>query len=160
MAAYQGPNLLLYAPGGGVENTGMSQAVNDLLLQSTDGVGGGGGGGQGHIALFPAWPEDEPAAFTSLRAKGAFLVSATWNHVSREVEGLEITAAVAAQCRVVQPWRRLASSARVHAKCRGPGEGSSGESPARYVAMGADEHGMLAWDMEEGETCELRPFWA
>ena len=26
-------NLLAYAPGGGVEHVGLSQAVNDLLLQ-------------------------------------------------------------------------------------------------------------------------------
>ena len=61
-------NLLAYAPGGGVETVGLASALNYMLVQS-DGT---------HVHLFPAWPAKEPASFTNLRVKGAFLVSATW----------------------------------------------------------------------------------
>ena len=41
-----------------MENIGLSQALNDMLLQSTR---------AGNIHLFPSWPLDEPASFTTLR---------------------------------------------------------------------------------------------
>ena len=87
VAAYgaNSTNFLAYAPGGGVENIGLSQAINDMLLQSSN----------GSIHLFPAWPRKEPAAFTTLRAKGAFLVSASWDHVHATATGVAITATVA-----------------------------------------------------------------
>lgn len=47
IAAYgaNASNLLAYAPGGGVENIGLSQGLNDMLLQSSNGT----------LHLFPAW---------------------------------------------------------------------------------------------------------
>ena len=44
-----------------------SQLVNELLLSSWDGV----------VRLFPCWPLEKYARFCDLRAKGAFLVSAS-----------------------------------------------------------------------------------
>ena len=41
-----------YAPGGGTENMGVTQAVNDMLVQAPGGR---------YIALFPVWPAAEPA---------------------------------------------------------------------------------------------------
>jgi hypothetical protein len=61
-----GPNLLAYTSGGGIENVGVSRAVNEMLLSADQGV----------LQLFPAWPVAHPASFTTLRAKGGFLVSA------------------------------------------------------------------------------------
>ena len=52
----------------GAETQGATQGVNDMLCSSfPDGV----------IRLFNAWPLGEGASFTTLRAKGAFLVSAS-----------------------------------------------------------------------------------
>jgi hypothetical protein len=54
---------------GMLENIGVTQAVNDLLLTS-HGFG---------LKLFPIWAAlrpAEPASFVTLRAKGAFLVTA------------------------------------------------------------------------------------
>ena len=64
------PNLMAYQIGGGLEMAGGLEAVNAMLMQSTGGF----------ISLFPVLPplpaEDE-VSFSRLRAKGAFVVSAT-----------------------------------------------------------------------------------
>ena len=49
----------------------------------------------GVIHLFPSWPVAEPASFTTLRAKGAFLVSASWDPKARAATGVCVTATVA-----------------------------------------------------------------
>ena len=56
--------------GGGVEQFGATEAVNGALLQSQEGF----------LRLFPMWPDDtgENASFATLRARGAFLVSAAF----------------------------------------------------------------------------------
>ena len=149
-SAYQGSNLLLYAPGGGVENAGLSQTVNDLLIQSMDGVRNEGPS----IVLFPAWPPDEPAAFTSLRTKGAFLVNATWNSERRRVEGLGLTATVRGHCRLVHPWLTTEEDPSVHVECAGQ---SDGGAPTRSFRLKAEVDGFLAWEMEAGEACRLSP---
>ena len=75
-------NFLAYAPGGGVENVGLAQAVNDMLVQSSAGV----------IFLFPSWPVAERASFVTLRVKGAFLVSSEWDPKQQKAVGTCITA--------------------------------------------------------------------
>jgi len=64
------PNFVPQIPGGCVaEQAGATQAVNDLMMSSYDGL----------IELFPAgWVEGSSASFTTLRARGAFLISASW----------------------------------------------------------------------------------
>lgn len=63
-----GSNRLAYAPGGGIENVGVTRAVNEMLVQAPAG---------NVIELFPVWPADEPARFANLRTKGGYLVSAS-----------------------------------------------------------------------------------
>ena len=62
-----GANGYLRQGGGGIETAGGAQAVNDMLLQSSEGF----------LRFFPVWPAGEDAAFNTLRAVGAFLVSAS-----------------------------------------------------------------------------------
>ena len=62
-----GANGYLRQGGGGIETAGGAQAVNDMLLQSSEGF----------LRFFPVWPAGEDAAFDTLRAVGAFLVSAS-----------------------------------------------------------------------------------
>merc|ERR1712232_414972 len=52
--------------GNGMENAGVLDAVNDMLMQSW----------RGRIELFPAWPSARNGSFSGLRARGAFIVSA------------------------------------------------------------------------------------
>eukprot|EP01052_Picozoa_sp_SAG31_P022352 SAG31_NODE_1774_length_7303_cov_4.685453_8_plen_182_part_00 len=57
--------------GGMLENSGATAAINEMLLQSHG----------GRLRFFPVWDAATlgPAAFTTLRAYGAFLVSAAIN---------------------------------------------------------------------------------
>ena len=62
-------NACVHNKGGMLENIGATAAINDLLLQSHGGV----------LRFFPVWDAAAlgPAAFTTLRAYGAFLVTAS-----------------------------------------------------------------------------------
>jgi hypothetical protein len=60
-------NLDIYYGGGGIECcSGVPVCVNEMLLQSHEGV----------LRFFPVWDKTKDAAFYNLRAYGAFLVSA------------------------------------------------------------------------------------
>ena len=68
IASTTGNNACVKNNGGMLENIGSTVAINDMLLQSHGGV----------MRFFPVWdaPALGPASFTTLRAYGAFLVSA------------------------------------------------------------------------------------
>ena len=75
-----------------VENFALPAVVNEMLLQS---VGG-------HLRLFPGLPEDMDAEFTTLRAVGAFLVSA--RATVGACEWFEVRAEKGGVLRVTSPW--------------------------------------------------------
>ena len=141
LAAYgaNSTNFLAYAPGGGVENIGLSQAVNDMLLQSS--------AQDGTMRLFPAWPAAEPASFTTLRAKGAFLVTASWDPVRRTATGVSITASVASP-RVLLTTPFPGTVKTVVLRCSAPPQD-------RTLVVGL--RGLLEWSMGAGETCVVIP---
>jgi hypothetical protein len=58
-------NLTVFQGGGGIETSGLIEALDSMLLQHENGV----------LRIFPNWPKTMGASFTRLRAKGAFLVS-------------------------------------------------------------------------------------
>jgi hypothetical protein len=86
------PNLLLFYGGGGVESCGGFLAINEMLLQSHEGI----------IRFFPCWPKEMDAKFGTLRAVGAFLVSAGLK--SGVVNGVTIVSEKGQPCRVQNPW--------------------------------------------------------
>ncbi len=86
------PNLLLQYGGGGIENCSGFLAINEMLLQSHEGV----------LRLFPCWPRELDARFGTLRAVGAFLVSAELK--SGVVSGVRISSEKGRPCTVVNPW--------------------------------------------------------
>jgi len=86
------PNKLVWAEGGGIENVAEGLAVNEMLMQSHQGV----------IRLFPCWPKDQDARFTNLRAQGGFLVTA--EQQGGKVTRLEITSTVGGKLRLLDPW--------------------------------------------------------
>ena len=102
---------------GGIEEIGASVAINDMLLLST---GGGATGDAGAILrLFPVWriaEDNGPAAFTGLRAKGGFVVSASYNNVSDEVTGVRVTSDAGVTCRILSPCAPMTGL-----WCGGPG---------------------------------------
>ena len=86
------PNLLLFYGGGGVESCGGFLVINEMLLQSHEGV----------IRFFPCWPKDQDARFGTLRTVGAFLVSAELK--SGVVSGVNIFSEKGKACTVQNPW--------------------------------------------------------
>jgi len=106
------PNLLLYYGGGGIESCAGFLAINEMLLQSHDGV----------IRLFPDWPNDQNARFGTLRAVGAFLVSAELKDGS--IGGVKILSEKGKDCTIINPW----PSRRVLVVRNGkPSESAAGE---------------------------------
>jgi len=86
------PNLLLQYGGGGIENCSGFLAVNEMLLQSHEGV----------VRLFPCWPRDMDARFGTLRAVGAFLVSAGIK--GGVISGVALRSERGRDCTLVNPW--------------------------------------------------------
>lgn len=86
------PNKLLNFGGGGIENVSPALAVTEMLMQSHDGV----------IRLFPCWPRKLDARFGTLRAVGAFLVSAELKN--GDVSGVKIISEKGGDCHMINPW--------------------------------------------------------
>lgn len=89
-------NGLISMHGGMLENMGATIAVNDMLLQSH----------AGHIRLFPVWNAARlgPAAFTTLRTYGAFLVSAKQLASGAVASPVTVRSDMGATCRISSPW--------------------------------------------------------
>ena len=85
------PNGVFYQQGGGIEIVGAIEAVNCMLLQSTEGM----------LKFFPVW-DGSDARFVRLRAVGAFLVSAELK--SGTVQNVTLTSEKGRRCRVKNPW--------------------------------------------------------
>eukprot|EP00325_Prymnesiales_sp_UTEX-LB-985_P011579 CAMPEP_0174749296 /NCGR_PEP_ID=MMETSP1094-20130205/95372_1 /TAXON_ID=156173 /ORGANISM="Chrysochromulina brevifilum, Strain UTEX LB 985" /LENGTH=195 /DNA_ID=CAMNT_0015954481 /DNA_START=1 /DNA_END=588 /DNA_ORIENTATION=+ len=85
------PNLWPSMPknGGGVEQVGATQAVNDLLLKS---VGG-------KLTFFPGWEPGQAVSFQRLRAPGAFLVSAS-RDAAGTLQPISLLSEAGALCRL------------------------------------------------------------
>jgi hypothetical protein len=62
----------------------------------------------GHgLRLFPIWAAlrpDQSASFKTLRAKGAFLVSAEYDGATQLVRGVKILSEAGTLCRLLSPW--------------------------------------------------------
>jgi hypothetical protein len=90
-----GANFWPDLSGGGIEQAGAAVAVDELLLQSHEGF----------LVLFPAWQRGVSAAsFATLRARGAFLVTAAIDAAGRVVPGVGIQSEAGGTCRLVSPW--------------------------------------------------------
>ena len=160
IAAYSAnsTNFLAYAPGGGVENIGLSQGVNDMLLQSSGGI----------LHLFPAWPRNEPASFATLRAKGAYLVSASWDPAAQTAKDVSITATVfSPKVTLASPFagaheaggdaqsqrqmERETQAQSISLHCSTAGKAGK----ARTVKM--SDAGTFIWSMAANEVCQVEP---
>lgn len=85
-------------PGGaGLESIGGIEGIHTLMLQSHEGV----------LRFFPRWPKGAQyaASFTTLRANGAFLVSAAWDGAADVVSRVVIESEVGSKCLVENPYR-------------------------------------------------------
>lgn len=71
------------APGGGTENVGITQAINDMLVQAPN---------SRFIVFFPVWDKSQDASFRGLLVKGAIEVSATWSAAAQSEHGISLIA--------------------------------------------------------------------
>ena len=131
-------NMLPYAPGGGVENVGVSRAVNEMLVVAPEGL---------FIELFPFWPAQETASFSTLRTKGGWLVSAS--KASGVVSGVTIEATVPGTVRLVDPWAGAAEAAATIACSPAPA------SPPVPITSAGGQQGLLTWTMSVGQGCKV-----
>lgn len=74
------------------ESWAFSGLTGELLLQSVGDI----------IRVFPAWPKDQDAAFSTLRTQGGFLVSA--EQKAGKVVSVEIKSTVGGKLRILSPW--------------------------------------------------------
>ena len=83
-------------------DTGMSRAVNDMLVSAI-------GGRKGYVQVFPLWPAAERASFSTLLVKGGFAVSASYDNVTAVVSSpiiirVAYSLGASSVCRVADPW--------------------------------------------------------
>ncbi|MDR6878279.1 glycosyl hydrolase family 95 catalytic domain-containing protein [Bacillus sp. 3255] len=74
------------------ENFALPVVINECLLQSYNGI----------LRFFPNWPAEQEAEFATLRAVGAFLVSASFS--GGEVRWVEIESEAGAALKLYNPW--------------------------------------------------------
>jgi hypothetical protein len=94
------PNGLIWAmsvmdyghAGAWTETLGICAPLQEMMLQSYGGV----------LRLFPTWPPQVAAEFTTFRAEGAFLVSARW--ADGAVAACELRSERGGTCRLFSPW--------------------------------------------------------
>lgn len=87
-----GKSLFTYRPFTLEGNMAYAAGVQEMLLQSHTGV----------VKIFPAIPESwQEASFTTLRARGAFLVSATLS--KGEVTSIEVTSEAGGELKIENP---------------------------------------------------------
>jgi len=87
------PNGFLKRNPHGIENCStFPNTINEMLLMSHNGV----------LRLFPVWPKDKDARFATLRAWGAFLVSAELK--GGVVRNVEIHSEKGRVCTLINPW--------------------------------------------------------
>ncbi|HEX5552728.1 MAG TPA: hypothetical protein VFX43_05720, partial [Chitinophagaceae bacterium] len=86
-------NLTAFQGGGGIETAGAIEGINSMLMQSEGGI----------IRLFPVWPLDHNASFTRLRAKGAFLITASLKN--KKIQPVKIRSLRGGSIVVKAPWK-------------------------------------------------------
>ena len=88
------PNFYPLTGGGGLEQAGVTLAINEMLIQSHEGF----------LSFFPVWPIlTHPAKFKSLRTVGAFLVDASSDPLNG-VTGVKLKSINGGVLRLESPW--------------------------------------------------------
>eukprot|EP00051_Salpingoeca_urceolata_P007782 m.100454 g.100454 ORF g.100454 m.100454 type:complete len:1120 (-) comp15400_c0_seq2:5-3364(-) len=130
------PNFWPSMSGGGLEQVGATVAVDELLLQSHE----------GYLALFPAWGKGLSASFITLRARGAFLVSAQISADRVVASPVEVVSEAGARCRLLSPW--VAGETPVVTKVQADGSAA----PVAVWAEAVRGVAVWAWDTTKGAS--------
>ncbi|MBM3500781.1 MAG: hypothetical protein FJX74_19145 [Armatimonadetes bacterium] len=131
------PNGLIWAmsvadyghAGAWTETLGICAPLQEMMLQSYGGV----------LRVFPCWPKAVPASFTTFRAEGAFLVSASWQDGA--VTSLAILSEKGGPCRLYSPWE---------------GGLAVRDAAGRDVTVEGPEEGIHRFETEPGVTYAVR----
>jgi hypothetical protein len=145
---------------GGVEEIGVTMNINDMLLLSTGGASSDGisplNMSNAILRLFPVWRYAAgagPAQFAGLRAKGAFVVTASYDNVTDEVSGVNIVSDVGNRCSVLSPWSRATGPGSVHVINR-----AKAEAVEAAVTWRKDSRGhIFSFDTMPGGTYDVVP---
>ncbi|MBI4023790.1 MAG: hypothetical protein HY360_02350 [Verrucomicrobia bacterium] len=107
------------------ENFALPVVINECLLHSYNGT----------LRFFPNWPKEKRAEFRTLRAAGAFLVSAAF--AKGEVEWIEILSEAGLPLRLLIPWETGARCLRASGETTHAGKvvetGTSPGETLRFV---------------------------
>ena len=87
-------NLRIKDPSHGVEKVGATEAVNNMLMLTDQGI----------TKVFPNWLPDRDASFVRLRAEGAFLISSEYDASLRSAKYVEIESEKGGEFTLVKPW--------------------------------------------------------
>lgn len=107
------------------ENFAVAAVINECLMQCYDGT----------IRLFPNWNTDVPARFHTLRAQGAFLISAS--AADGVVGDVEVMSERGGTCAMINPWNT---------------ETVSITSSGRTFRVKTDNSGIIRFDTKPGDT--------
>ena len=141
------PKVEVYA--GGLEEIGLSMAINDMLLLVT-----GWPRQDPVIRLFPVWRLSAgagPASFSGLRAKGGFVISAAWNNATDEVSGVKIVSDSGRRCALLSPWARATHPGSVLVV------GRNGSEVPVHWRSGDPRGAIVEWATTKGAEYELHP---
>jgi hypothetical protein len=136
-----GPNgIVSQNQGGGIETAGIVEAINNMLLQSHDGV----------IRLFPNWDYAQDAEFVRMRTVGAFLVSAKYRSATGAVESVTIASEAGNRCELQSPYpgqelivRDLATGLAVETEQLGDERVAFATEPGAVYQLGSQPRGAL-----------------
>ena len=116
--------------GAWTESLGVVAPLQEMMLQSWDGA----------LRVFPAWPRALEARFETLRAEGAFLVTASWS--GGRVTSLEVHSEKGATCCLYSPW---------------PSGIQVVDEAGRPVAVAADPYGRPSFPTRAGGNYTVKP---
>ena len=123
------PNCYIHAYGGGLETlSAVPGTINEMMMQSYEGI----------LRVFPNWPRSSNASFRSLRAYGAFLVTASI--VGGEIQPVGIYSEKGRPCIMENPWPETQVSLIANGKTKSLLSGKT-----------------LRFKTRRGETLQLKP---
>jgi hypothetical protein len=157
---YFGGNLLPYAPGGGVENVGITRAINDMLVRTVF-----YGTPEAFVQLFPFWSRSVSVAFTGLVVKGAVVVDASFDNAKQSVVNGSVVIRTlldrAITVRIQVPWPSdtitdlACSSNTVEPSSSGHSRPGRVASRTRSNSPCAISNGICSFQIGAGEACTL-----
>ena len=130
MAAVETANLRIADPYHGIEKSGATEAINNMLVQSDQGV----------VDLFPVWPAGKDASFYHLLVPGAFDVSSATHNGT--VGYADITSNAGQRLQLKNPW---------------PGHQIAVTDQHGHTVRLAASNGVVAFDTVKGGTYHLVP---